>query len=137
MKELSCVCLDGLPTPGCPARYAKYRYKTDFPESCADLSYFHPEHSIIRQASAGAGLLPPTAFTYPDGKDDGAPVPVAEKHGVDIVDVQKSIDNLQSAILQESAKRQQLEAYLRESEAIQKEKTQNTATASPPVESQS
>lgn len=136
MSEISCICLDHLPTPGNPSGFVKYRYETKFPESCADLSYFHPEHSIIRQASGGAGLLPPTAYTYPDGRDDGAPVPVAEKHGVDIVDIQKSLDNLESMILTEKARREQLDAYLRESEAIQKQKTQdNTSVASPPVDS--
>lgn len=67
-----------------------------FTESKADLTHFVPIEESVRSLPVGdIGLQ---HYDYPDGKDDGAPVQIGRKRGVDIAEISEEVRKQQGSI---------------------------------------
>lgn len=78
----------------------------DFGESKADFSAFVPTAESVRSLPVGdIGLQ---HYDFPDGKDDGRPVPLGRKRGVDIAELGEAI------IAQQVSVGQQMDDYLKQ-----------------------
>lgn len=61
----------------------------DFTESVTDFSHFVPTSEAVRALPVGDISL--QHYQFPDGKDDGSPVPVALQRGRDIAEISEEV----------------------------------------------
>lgn len=70
-----------------------------FEESKADFTKFVPTSESVRSLPAGdIGLQ---HYDYPDGRDDGRPVPIGRRRGVDIAELSEEVRKQQGSIAEQ------------------------------------
>lgn len=86
----------------------------DFGESKADFAAFVPTAESVRSLPVGdIGLQ---HYDFPDGKDDGRPVPLGRKRGVDIAELSEEIVQQQANVkeqYEDFVQTQQMNAQLK------------------------
>lgn len=97
---------------------------TEFDESIADKSYFHPSSEIARIASSVPSGAPvsETAYMFPDGVDSGIDMPIALRKGVDLAELSQAQQNMERQLkesLEEAGK-----DYRRAQRILDREKQQ-------------
>ncbi len=101
-------------------------------KTLADDSYFVPESAIVRQASKLNTSLPSEFFMFPDGKDDGRPLPASLKKGVDIAELSQLALQADAQIRKDIEKITKEEQFKKDREAFE-ESLKNATTVSPEV----
>lgn len=105
-------------------------YEYDSGESITDFSQFRPDSSLVN-AKGAAGIFPPSAYQFPDGKDDGSPVNVALQVGADITEVEEFVHRQHEDVTQQVQKQADEVSKKERMKALQKAVTEaSTKTGS-------
>lgn len=120
--------LNHLPLLGSPGRVVEVE-KTEPPpgKSMADKSYFHPDSAIV---ATGVGVLPPSAYLFPDGKDTGADMPIAFRKGVDLSELSAAVRSQDEALKSLAAKIAEQRKIQEEIEKLDKANNETVMPAS-------
>lgn len=101
--------------------------------SITDKTQYRPDRSLVSAASGGAGLMPPSAYMYPDGDaSDMSPLPIGMKKGADLAEVSSAVRE-QSSEVQTELDRvgRRIEREKRAREASQASGSVSGASSSP------
>lgn len=108
---------------GEPNNYEEVDYRFPvFGPSVADRSYFHPDSAVLR--SATLGVPPDTAYTFPDGEDDGRAMPPYSRKDCDLVELTAYAKEQRETFdkqVRKYKKRKEYEKYVAESKALQQQ----------------
>lgn len=98
-------------------------------KTLADDSYFVPESAIVRQASKLNTTIPSEFYMFPDGKDDGRPLPTSLKKGIDIAELSQLALQADKQIRKDLEKIAKEEDFKKDREAFN-ESLKNATTVS-------